>query len=280
MKSTLKLLSLLVVSIAALGTTTAATAKDRLHQIIDRGELVVGTGSSNPPWHFKDAQGNLVGFDIDISRIIAKNLFDDPNKVKFVIQSDSSRVPNIATDKVDITCQFMTVTGGRAQQVAFTVAYYREGVGFMMQKAGKYKTYDDLKAAGSKVDIAVLKNVFAESMVHAALPDAKVDQYDDPNLMYQALNSSRADAAATDVSSLKWFIKQKPDQYIDAGYYWNPQSYSCAVRQGQPIWLHYVNTVLEQAMMGVDFDAYQTAFEKWFGEKVPAPKIGFPAEFR
>ena len=46
--------------------------------------------------------------------------------------------------------------------------------------------------------------------------------------MYQALNSGRADAAATDMSSTKWFVAQNPDQYIGGGYGWDAQTYSCA----------------------------------------------------
>ncbi len=35
-------------------------------------------------------------------------------KVEFVNQSGDSRIPNLTTNKVDVTCQFMTVTAGRA----------------------------------------------------------------------------------------------------------------------------------------------------------------------
>ena len=68
--------------------------------------------------------------------------------------------------------------------------------------------------------------------MHQALPEAKVDQYDSVDLIYQALNSGRADAAATDMSSLRWFMKQNPGRYQDAGFGWNPQTYSCAVQAG------------------------------------------------
>ena len=68
----------------------------------------------------------------------------------------------------------------------------------------------------------MLQNVYAEEMVHQALPEAKVDQYESVDLMYQALNSGRADAAATDMSSLHWFMKQNPDRYLDAGYRLEP----------------------------------------------------------
>ena len=181
-----------------------------------------------------------------MGHILAKAIFDDPTKVEYVIQSSDSRIPNVLTDKVDITCQFMTVTGGRAQQVNFTIPYYREGVGLLLMKDGKHKSYDDLKAAGNAATISVLQNVYAEEMVHQALPDAKVDQYESVDLMYQALNSGRADAAATDMSSAKWFVTQSPDQYIEGGYGWNPQTYSCAVKKGDPDFLHFVDIAFRE----------------------------------
>ena len=236
-------------ALALAGWPQASDAQDRLQQVLDRGKLIVGTGSTNPPWHFKDEQDNFVGFDIDVAKIIAKGIFDDPEKVEFVTQGSDARIPNLATDKVDITCQFMTVTAGRAQQVNFTITYYREGVGLLMLKDGKYKSIDDLKTAGSDVTVSVLQNVYAEEMVHKALPEATVDQYDSVDLMYQALNSNRADAAATDMSSLRWFILQNKDRYVDAGYGWEPQTYSCAVKKGDLEWLHFVNTVLREAQL-------------------------------
>src|SRR5687768_7506799 len=199
-----------------------AHAQSKLDEVLARGHLIVGTGSTNAPWHFKGDGDVLQGFDIDIAKIVAKGLFDDPEKVEFVTQASDARIPNVVTDKVDITCQFMTVTAARAQQVNFTIPYYREGVGLLMLKDGKHKSYDALKSAGADVTVSVLQNVYAEEMVHQALSEAKVDQYESVDVMYQALNSGRADAAATDVSSLRWFMVQNPDRYVDAGFAWNP----------------------------------------------------------
>ncbi len=264
----------------ALVATVHAEEVDKLQQVLSRGKLIVGTGSTNAPWHFKDASGNLVGFDVDMARLIAKGLFDDPNKVEFVLQSGDARIPNLITNKVDISCQFMTITPARAQQVEFTIPYYREGVGLLLLKKGKYKNYEELKAAGSNVTISVLQNVYAEQMVHAALPEAKVDQYESVELEYQALNSGRADATVTDQSSLKWFMLQNPNRYIDGGYGWNPQSYGCGVKPGDQRWLNFVNSVFHEAMTGVDFDTYSASFKKWFGEDLKPPKIGFPVEYK
>jgi polar amino acid transport system substrate-binding protein len=266
--------------VAGLALLAGTAEADKLQDVLERGKLVVGTGTGNPPWHFRDEAGNMAGFDVDVAKIVAKGLFGDDSKIEFVNQASDARIPNIVTDKVDITCQFMTVTAERAQQVNFTIPYYREGVGLMLAAGGKYKSRDDMKAAGSAVTISVLQNVYAEDMVHYALPEAKVDQYESVDLAYQALNSGRADAVATDMSSLQWFMKQNPGKYIDGGYGWNPQTYSCAVKRGEQDWLNFVNIALREALTGVEFAAYSKSFEQWFGVKPPEPKVGFPEELR
>lgn len=273
------ILALMAVSSLTMISSGACLA-DKLADVIARGKLVVGTGTGNPPWHFRDESGQMAGFDVDVAKIVAKGIFGDDTKIEFVNQGSDARIPNIVTDKVDITCQFMTVTAERAQQVNFTIPYYREGVGLLLTEGGKYKTHEEMKTAGNAVTVSVLQNVYAEEMVHMAMPQAKVDQYESVDLMYQALNSGRADAAATDVSALRWFIKQNPGKYVDAGYGWNPQTYSCGVKRGEQDWLNFVNTALHEAMTGVDFATYAASFEKWFGVRPPEPAVGFPGEMR
>ncbi len=257
-----------------------AQAQSKLDEVLARGHLIVGTGSTNAPWHFKGEGDVLQGFDIDIAKIVAKGLFDDPEKVEFVLQASDARIPNVVTDKVDITCQFMTVTAARAQQIAVTIPYYREGVGLMLPAGSQYADYAALKAAGSAVTISVLQNVYAEELVHQALPEARVDQYDAQDLIYQALDAGRADAAATDQSSIAWLLVQQPGKYKDGGYGWSPQTYACAVKRGDQEWLNFVNTALHEAMTGVEFNAYAASFKKWFGVDLPPPSIGFPVEFK
>lgn len=269
---------LFAASAAAVGVAQAADSK--LDSVLARGKVIVGTGSTNAPWHFQGADGKLQGFDIDIGHMIAKGLFNDPEKVEYVVQSSDARIPNLLTDKVDISCQFITVTASRAQQVAFTLPYYREGVGLLLPANSKYKEIDDMKAAGGGLTVAVLQNVYAEELVHQALPQAKVDQYDSVDLMYQAVNSGRADAAATDQSSVKYLMVQNPGRYRSPTYAWSPQTYACAVKRGDQDWLNFVNTTLHEAMTGVEFPTYAASFKKWFGVELPSPAIGFPVEFK
>ena len=45
-----------------------AASESVLRTALDRGKLIVGTGSTNPPWHFEDDKGNLIGMDIAMGR--------------------------------------------------------------------------------------------------------------------------------------------------------------------------------------------------------------------
>ena len=58
---------------------------------LDRGHLIVGTGSTNTPWHFNGANGDLVGFEIDMAKLIAKGLYEGSEKIDPLIPSLSTR---------------------------------------------------------------------------------------------------------------------------------------------------------------------------------------------
>ena len=247
-----------------------------LRTVLDRKKVIVGTGSTNAPWHFEDEKGQLVGMDIAIARIVSQRLFDDPTKVEFVKQDPAARIPNITTGKVDIVIQFMTVTAQRAQLVAFSRPYYLEGVALLTSTKGKLKTHKQLLAAGKRARVSVLQNAFADNMVKAGLPQATVMQLDTQANAIQALDSGRADAAAIDLSTVRWLVKRNPNAYLDSGYSWWPQLYSAAVRQGDPDWLTWVNTTFAVAIFASVGDLYDQALDDFFGEKPPARKPGFP----
>jgi polar amino acid transport system substrate-binding protein len=247
-----------------------------LRTVLDRKKLIVGTGSTNAPWHFEDEKGQLTGMDIAMARILAAGLFDDPTKVEFVKQDPAARIPNITTGKVDIVIQFMTVTAQRAQLVAFSRPYYLEGVALLTSTKGKLKTYKQLTAAGKAARASVLQNAFADKMVKAALPQATVMQLDTQANAIQALDSGRADTAVIDLSTVRWLVKRTPNAYLDSGFSYWPQIYSAAVRQGDPDWLYWVNTTFTVAMFATEGEIYDKGLEDFFGLKPPVRKPGFP----
>jgi polar amino acid transport system substrate-binding protein len=269
---------------AAAATVPAAPAAAQaspdslLRKVLDRGCLIVGTGSSNAPWHFEDEPGRLTGMDIAMARILAKGLFDDESLIDFVRQDPAARIPNITTGKVDAVIQFMTIAPTRAQLVAYSRPYFVEGLSLLMSPHGKYKTYDDLIAAGNAVRAFVLQNRFAEQTVSDSLPHAQAIQLDTQANVIQAVESWRADVAMADTSTVAWLMmKKNPGRFLDAGHSFYSILYGAALRQGDPDWLHFVDTAFTVQMHGHITDIYDHALKDFFGMDPPVRKPGFPA---
>jgi polar amino acid transport system substrate-binding protein len=264
---------------AVLGARQAAAQAAEgslLRTVLDRGHVIVGSGSTNAPWHFEDDKGELVGMDITMARILAQGLFDDETAVEFVQQDPAARIPNITTGKVDIVIQFMTVTAGRAQLVNFTRPYYVEGIALLTRPGAERKTFDELMAGGSETKVSILQNVDAEQNVHLVLPESEVLLIDTQANVIQALDSNRVDAAAVDLSTVRWLVKRTPDRYFDSGKRWFSMLYSAAVRQGDLDWLHFVNTTFDVAIFGHQNALFDQAFADYFGEAIPQRQTGFP----
>ena len=74
---TVKAVVLGLMATASVALLPAGAQAAKLDDVLARGTLVVGTGSTNAPWHFKDASDTLQGFDVDMAKIVAKALFGD-----------------------------------------------------------------------------------------------------------------------------------------------------------------------------------------------------------
>src|SRR5215207_2114767 len=146
--------------------STHALAQDEtgghLQRVLDRGHVIVGTGTTTPPWHFEDEDGQLTGMDVEMGHILANALFGDPEKVEFVVQASDARIPNLLSDKVDIVIQFMSGTADRAQQVDFSIPYYREAITVLLLKDSEFNTLEEMQGKG--ITVAALQNPYIETV--------------------------------------------------------------------------------------------------------------------
>ncbi len=281
-------------AVAAAGLSPRATlaqeaSPSRLAQVLERGRLIVGTGATNPPWHYEDADGQLVGFDIDMAKLLARGLFNLTDeqlanrdewsqRLEIVEEAADARIPNLLTDKIDIVCQFMTVTPERALEVEFTIPYYREAVTLLFKADSPYAGTADITGQGAT--IAILENPTAVDMVQNGVADAEVSTFDSVANSVLALDSGRVEATAIDLSTAQYLTTQSPDTYKVGIDSWQPQTYAFAVKPGDQRWLNWVNTAMHEYLAGLWFSYYQTAFAEHFGVELEPPPAGFPIEFR
>lgn len=110
-----------------LGCVAACGRDDRstLDIVLERGELVVGTEPEFPPFESKNAQGEFVGFDMDMVRELAKDLGVG---LRIEGMEFDALPPALDTHRIDLIVSGMTATPERAESRSFTEPYFQTGL--------------------------------------------------------------------------------------------------------------------------------------------------------
>jgi polar amino acid transport system substrate-binding protein len=112
-----------------------------LEDIKSKGELVVSTDTNYAPQSFLNDKGQLDGFDIDVSKEVAKRL---GVKIKFVTPDWDLIVAGKWAARWDLSIGSMTITSARAKVVDFSTPYYYTPAQFGVHKKNTtIKALDD-----------------------------------------------------------------------------------------------------------------------------------------
>ena len=93
-----------------------------VQRVRDRGKVVCGGRTDLAGFGFLDADGNNVGFDVDLCRAVAAAVLGDPNAVEIVNLTAADRGPALQTGEVDILSRNTTWTSTRDAQSCSTTA--------------------------------------------------------------------------------------------------------------------------------------------------------------
>src|SRR6266545_575635 len=120
MKRNLVFVSLLV-AISLLLTACGGGASNHLAAIKKAGVIKVGTSADYPPFESVDANGNKVGFDVDLMTEIAKRL---DIKLEWVDMPFDSLIAAVQEGKIDASISAFNYSEERDQMIDFSDAYY------------------------------------------------------------------------------------------------------------------------------------------------------------
>jgi Na+/H+-dicarboxylate symporter len=155
------------------------TRGERLREIKERNLLRVGFFSDSVPWAFINAQGDLVGHDIEAAHRLAREL---GVKLEFVEIRRTPPVPSseLADGRIDLVMSGLTATIGRAEEMELSLPYATERSGFLVHDfdRDRFETLEGMsQGEGMVIAVPPLQNVLTRVMKQ--LPRAKTKQYDD-----------------------------------------------------------------------------------------------------
>ncbi len=128
----------------------ALTQGPTLKAVRDRGRLLCGVSDSVPGFASRDVLGQWRGFDIDFCRAVAAAVLGDARRVSIEALDSKSRYSMLQAGKVDLIARAgWTYSADTGLGLSFVGASYYDGPGFLVGKALKSRTIDEL--AGIKV---------------------------------------------------------------------------------------------------------------------------------
>jgi len=244
-----------------------AARADKLADILKRGYLIVGTTSSTPPFGFKDEKGELTGFDVDMSRLIALALFGDAGKVKFELLSNEARWPALQNDQVDMVAQFATITPSRLVRVGFTPRYFDTGMTVAVAKDSPIKKLAELDSPD--ITIATLTVPEQLDLIKRVAPKASVASFSTVDQQALALRSGRVQAFLVDLPIGMWYGATNPDFKVVPEVYGGFQNYGIAYKLGELSWKQFLDGFVTDLTTGYSYIQYTALYQKYFKVNPP-----------
>ncbi|MCB0065096.1 MAG: basic amino acid ABC transporter substrate-binding protein [Caldilineaceae bacterium] len=228
--------------------------------------LTVGVNAAFDPFEYRDEQGQLVGFDIELMNALAQAASVE---VSFVDMDFNELIPAVAAGEIDVAISAITWTEERAAQVAFTepyfttdqspVSFFRGGQGLAVRTdTTMIQAAADLTAdvrvgvkSGTTGDFFVVENT-----------EAQIVRFDEAAPALAALAAGEVEAVVTDIAVIAEFVTDHPDLNVQLmGKPLTIETYAIAVNQERVDLLQILNAALVKIQKD---GTYDQIFEKWF----------------
>lgn len=221
-------LVLLFMCLVFSGCGKKKTASDDLSRIEQKGKIIVGVRDDASPFGFRDKNGVLVGYDIDLARILAQNILGNSSAVEFVPVTASNRIMKLNSGEIDCLIATMSITNQRQQILDFSMPYYMAGQAILVRSTSKAISLRDFE--GNK--LIIVYGSTSERNLRSNVPEVTVLGYKTYNDAYKALKSGKAEGiVADDTILLNFALHDKSVKLLPKRY--SKEPYAIAFRKGE-----------------------------------------------
>jgi polar amino acid transport system substrate-binding protein len=242
------------------GTAHAADAS--LSKVKEKKKLVMGLDDSFPPMGFRNDDNQIVGYDVDLAKEVAKRL-----GVELVLQPIdwNAKEQELNTGKIDCIWNGFTITEERAKAITFTKPYLRNAQVVVVKKGSGYATLASLK--GKDVGLQAGSSA-AGALEGAKAFRASIDQvveFKDNLTALMDLEARGVDAVVMDLIVAQDNIKRSGKAYAILDETLAPEVFGVGFRKNDLALRDAVQGTLE--VMRAD-GTLATITSKWFGSDI------------
>jgi polar amino acid transport system substrate-binding protein len=245
--------------------STGSNGGSGLKDLTTDGTLTVGTELPAPPfWIGKDYDSLTGGFEVDLSKEIAKRL--NLANVKFVEMPFAGLVAGQKC-RCDIDFSQVTITDDRAKVVSFTHPYFEANQGILVKRGTSVTSLDDAK----KLRWGAQTNTTGASYISDSIkPSHEANIYNTTVDAFAALNAGQIDAILLDTPIVIGAVKanQIKDGAV-VGQFKTGEEYGAVLNKGSPN-LDAINKVIDTLKSEGFLDQL---FKKYFADPTDVPII-------
>lgn len=260
---TLSLATLMSMSLAACSTGSQATTKEV--STLDKSTWVIGLDDTFAPLGFRDIDGNLTGYDVDLATAMCKKL---GKEVTLQPIDWSMKEAELKSGNIDLIWNGYTITPERKEKVDFTVPYLDNKQIIVVLADSPIHSKADLtgKKIGAQSESSAVTAMEKENDLYASFEGGKATTYEDNNQALMDLDIGRIDAVVADEVVVRYYISLKGDEnYRILAEDFGAEEYGVGFRKGDTEAVDAFN----KAYLELKEDGtLATISEKWFGSDV------------
>jgi polar amino acid transport system substrate-binding protein len=157
----------------------------------------IGVSTDYPPFEFKK-NGKLVGFDIELAKLIAKEL---GREVEFYEMEFNAIFASLNNNHVDAGISAITITEKRKKNFDFSDIYHFSSLAAIYNKDHPINNKDDLMDKKVACQLGTTMEIWLKSNVSSA----EITTFDNNNQAIESLKSGYSQVVITDIDQAKSF---------------------------------------------------------------------------
>lgn len=241
--------------------------EERVPDILARGRLIVGVDQSQNLISFRNtATGELQGFEVDIAKEIAQDIFGDPTKIEFRYVDSANWIYSLEANQIDIAIRTISITRERQDQVFFSTPYLKGSTRILVNKSSGIK---GISALDSR-PICVTNQSTGTHYARKLAPNSDLVVVRSSADCLIALQQNQASAVVTDDVILSGMSAQDPFTNI-VGNALSSESYGIAT--AKPGHRHHTEGLIRQINATLERiyndGTWQKHYNYWFGTYLP-----------
>jgi len=223
----------------------ASMARD-FSQIIASGQLRVAIAAEDfLPWIGRGADGELLGFEVDIANKFARDL---GVKAEFVELPFSDLIGSLNAEEVDVIISALSITPERARRVMFSWPYGQSDLELVVSEPNLPEGAADQAYDMKGIRIAVIQHTTSEVEGRERFSNSEIVAFPDRDAAGDAFLAGEVNAIIAIKPYPAFLLLYDPENYMIAGDPLTSTVEAIAVHPNNYRLLNYANSWIQDAM--------------------------------